>query len=145
MKALTISQPFASLIASGEKWIENRSWETRFRGWLAIHAGKGTQYLTRKELVEYPHGCVVAFARLVDCFWFNDINRRCQRGSGSENAFLTRRTWNDIKSHKHCEGPWCWILSDIRKLTEPIAVNGAQCLWEFECDLTKVTHLEPVA
>lgn len=52
MKALTISQPYASLIANGEKWIENRRWETLYRGKLAIHAGKGTQYLDRDELRE---------------------------------------------------------------------------------------------
>lgn len=53
MKALTISQPFASLIASGEKWIENRIWYTSYRGPLAIHAGKGLQYLSRQvEAVE---------------------------------------------------------------------------------------------
>lgn len=41
MKALTISQPYASLIARGEKFVENRRWPTPYRGPLAIHAGKG--------------------------------------------------------------------------------------------------------
>lgn len=40
MKALTIRQPWASLIALGVKHIETRSWSTRYRGPLAIHAGK---------------------------------------------------------------------------------------------------------
>jgi len=52
MKALTISQPFASLIASGSKFVENRTWPTSYRGPLAIHAGKGTQYMTRREMSE---------------------------------------------------------------------------------------------
>ena len=56
MLALTVSQPYASMIADGAKWIENRHWETRYRGPLAIHAGKGTQYLERKQLAEYPSG-----------------------------------------------------------------------------------------
>lgn len=138
MKALTISQPFASLIADGHKWIENRCWETRFRGWLAIHAGKGTQYLTKKELAEYPHGCVIAFARLVDCVSRDFIHAQFQRGNRFKIAAGTGRTWDEIESHKHCEGPFCWILADVRKLVEPIAINGAQGLWEFDCDLTKV-------
>ena len=46
MKALTVSQPYASMIGP-EKWVENRRWYTPYRGRLAIHAGKGTQYLTR--------------------------------------------------------------------------------------------------
>lgn len=39
MKALTIRQPWASLIAAGVKTIETRSWSTKYRGPLAIHAG----------------------------------------------------------------------------------------------------------
>lgn len=40
MKALTIRQPWASLIALGVKTIETRSWPTKYRGPIAIHAGK---------------------------------------------------------------------------------------------------------
>lgn len=40
MKALTIRQPWAALIAAGVKTIETRSWPTKHRGPLAIHAGK---------------------------------------------------------------------------------------------------------
>lgn len=42
MKALTVRQPWASLIAAGVKTIETRSWSTRYRGPLAIHAGMAT-------------------------------------------------------------------------------------------------------
>lgn len=40
VKALTLHQPWASLIALGVKTIETRSWSTRYRGPLAIHAGR---------------------------------------------------------------------------------------------------------
>jgi hypothetical protein len=40
MKALTLIQPWATLVALGEKQIETRSWDTKYRGPLAIHAGK---------------------------------------------------------------------------------------------------------
>lgn len=46
MKALSIRQPWAWLIANGHKDIENRSWPTRFRGPVLIHAAKG---MTRAE------------------------------------------------------------------------------------------------
>lgn len=39
MKALTLHQPWASLVAFGVKSIETRSWSTSYRGPLAIHAG----------------------------------------------------------------------------------------------------------
>lgn len=38
MKALTLHQPWATLIAAGIKTIETRSWSTKHRGPLAIHA-----------------------------------------------------------------------------------------------------------
>jgi hypothetical protein len=40
MKVLTLSQPFATLVAIGAKKIETRSWSTKYRGPLAIHAAK---------------------------------------------------------------------------------------------------------
>lgn len=49
MKALSIKQPWAWLIVEGFKTIENRSWPTRQRGTILIHAGKG---MTRAEYEE---------------------------------------------------------------------------------------------
>ena len=40
MRAITILQPWASLLACGAKRYETRSWATRYRGPIAIHAGK---------------------------------------------------------------------------------------------------------
>jgi hypothetical protein len=41
MKAITLTQPWATLVAIGAKKIETRSWATAYRGPLAIHAAKG--------------------------------------------------------------------------------------------------------
>jgi len=46
MKAISIRQPWAWLIVNGYKDIENRSWPTKFRGRVLIHASKG---MTRAE------------------------------------------------------------------------------------------------
>lgn len=40
MKALSIRQPYASLVAHGIKDVENRSWETNYRGIVLIHAAR---------------------------------------------------------------------------------------------------------
>lgn len=40
MKAISLWQPWASLVAVGAKKIETRSWATKYRGSLAIHATK---------------------------------------------------------------------------------------------------------
>lgn len=46
MKALSIRQPWAWLVAHGHKDIENRQWLTHFRGSVLIHAALG---MTRDE------------------------------------------------------------------------------------------------
>lgn len=90
MKAITIHQPWASLIAVGAKKIETRSWATNYRGPIAIHAGKGILMPGRKELPviaealfrelsprmddvrgdfeSLPCGAVIAIADLVECW-----------------------------------------------------------------------------
>jgi ASC-1-like (ASCH) protein len=40
MKALSLRQPYAELIVSGEKTIELRNWNTKFRGEFLVHAAK---------------------------------------------------------------------------------------------------------
>lgn len=37
---LSIRQPWAEMILTGEKWCENRTWKTDFRGRLYIHASR---------------------------------------------------------------------------------------------------------
>ena len=139
MKAITISQPYASLIASGEKWVENRTWPTKYRGPLAIHAGKGTQYMTAAQLTTFPNGCVLAVATLVACWSVRDI-----RGYGSSPEMANEPvceggpTWRMLAEHEHTEGPWCWFLQDIKRYTEPVPQQGAQGLWNWnEPDLVE--------
>lgn len=128
MKALTISQPYASLIASGEKFVENRRWETLYRGPLAIHAGKGTQYLDKRELAAYPSGCVVAVAELISCMNIGTL-RRIPR---HQEIAAYRMTAGELLDHEHTEGPFCWILANVRELITPIPYKGAQGLWDFD-------------
>ena len=128
IKALTISQPYASLIARGEKWIENRRWPTDHRGLLAIHAGKGTQYLDRQQLRDYPTGCVIAIAELVACVALGQL--RIHRGSRSLD-----RAGIDVDvvlENAHAEGPWCWILRNVRPLRVQRPARGAQGLWDWD-------------
>ncbi|MGC4075454.1 MAG: ASCH domain-containing protein [Rubrivivax sp.] len=49
MLALSIRQPWAWLILHAGKDVENRTWPTRYRGRVWIHAGKGC---TRREWAE---------------------------------------------------------------------------------------------
>lgn len=112
MKALTITQPYAEIIARGEKPIENRTWPTSYRGPLAIHAGQSRDWLNPDDLTQYDivFGAIVATATLVDCVRLAHLP-------------------DHLKDHEHANGPWCWLLADIVRLTPPVPCRGAQGLW----------------
>ncbi len=120
MKALTICQPYAELIARGEKLVENRTWYTAYRGPLLIHAGKSRAWLSEGDSANLPFGAVVAVARVVACLRTSAPN------------------WGrmeHLRSHAHTHGPLCWVLEDVTRLREPVFVNGAQGLWEPSSEL----------
>ncbi|MBE7499735.1 MAG: ASCH domain-containing protein [Verrucomicrobiales bacterium] len=78
LRALSIRQPWAWLIVNGYKDVENRSWPTRHRGPLLIHAG-ASQVRLREDAtwveerfdirlpVEYDFGGIVGIVDLLDC------------------------------------------------------------------------------
>lgn len=105
MKALSLTQPWASLVALGEKRIETRSWGTEYRGRLAIHATRGSPaglrlgerfdvgpfeveradngagLLLRGPRLNWPYrlpqGAIVATCELVDCRGIRGYNPPC--------------------------------------------------------------------
>ncbi len=137
VKAITISQPFASMIASGEKWIENRSLPTNYRGMLAIHAGKGTQYMTRREMIDghIPCGQVIATCFLVECVRLSQIIEK-NRDMKLRHELIgdSARAWWMAAEHQHAEGPWCWILDGVARLEPPHDAVGKQGLWDWEAN-----------
>ena len=79
MKVITIKQPFATLIAEWLKEYEFRTWKTKHRGDILIHASKGVDKKARKKFehlnFEYPSGCILAKATLTDCLYIDDEMR----------------------------------------------------------------------
>ncbi len=61
VKALSVRQPYASLIAQGDKTIETRIWSTKYRGPLLIVASKSP------KIEELPVGVALALVELLDC------------------------------------------------------------------------------
>jgi len=53
MKAISIRQPWAWLIIAGHKTIENRTWPTKHRGDIQIHAAKGCTQLEYADAVAF--------------------------------------------------------------------------------------------
>lgn len=126
VKALTICQPYASLIANGEKLVENREWSTSYRGTLYIHAGKSREWLCLARGEPPPagmvFGAIVAVATLRDCLHIDSIRR------GEHDK---RHPW--LREHEHTNGPWCWVLDMVSPIG-PWPWRGAQRLWPIDED-----------
>lgn len=58
MKALTIKEPWATLIIEGYKEYEFRSWKTNYRGKILIHAGLTNENISKFDVynLEYSKG-----------------------------------------------------------------------------------------
>jgi len=76
MKIISIRQPWASPIVSGVKDVENRTWSTRYRGPVLIHASQTIDTISGEEFqarfgmalpAAAPRGGVVGVAEIVDC------------------------------------------------------------------------------
>jgi hypothetical protein len=76
MKIISIKQPWASLIVHGLKDVENRTWPTRYRGPLIIHASKRADDISATDIerrfgvrlpCELPLGGIVGATEIVDC------------------------------------------------------------------------------
>lgn len=130
LHALTLHQPYASLIANGFKTSETRSRPLKWRGWLAIHAGK--HQMTKAELVHYwrlcdslgfemplaemPRGAIIAIAKLTDCYRMTEAN--IAKVSRTEKLV---GNWQP--------GRFAYVLENVTKLRTPVPARGYQGLW----------------
>lgn len=126
MKAITIKQPFASLIAAGLKEYEFRTWKTNYRGEILIHAGKGIDKDAMKRFeslkLEYPTGCIIAKAKLTDCVPVTEAVKEKLR----KRNFLV---YSGITESADWNG-YGFKLENVETV-EPIFVNGMLGLWEY--------------
>jgi hypothetical protein len=104
VKALSVKNPWAAMIADGRKTIETRTWPTRHRGEILIVASK------RGGGPNAGHA--VCVARLVDC---RPMTRRDERAACI-----------DLYS-----GAWAWLLEDIRPI-KPFPVRGRLKLYDVQ-------------
>ena len=123
MKAITISEPWASMIAHGFKTMETRSWPTKYRGRIAIHAGKGKMPSENiPEMIEmldgdtHP-GCIVAYADIIDCIEITD-----------DIIEQVKENHAEYISGFYSPGRYAFILDNVEQI-EPIQMKGRQRIW----------------
>lgn len=144
MKALSLRQPWATLVAIGAKRIETRSWGTNYRGPLAIHASKEFPKAARLKATTppfyeayrlhgmrnlWPHhlghplGCIVATVELAYVFQI-ETHQIPQR--------WTHQVQRECAFGDFSPGRYLWILKSVRPLASPIPAKGSLRLWEWD-------------
>lgn len=127
MKVITIKQPFATLIAEGLKEYEFRTWKTKYRGEILIHAGKGIDKKAMKRYeylnLDYPKGCIIAKANLTDCIYVSSDVRSMLK---KKNPLV----YSGIIKHTDWNG-YGFKLENIEKIS-PIEINGKLSLWDYD-------------
>lgn len=119
VKALSIAQPWAECIVSKGKNVENRSWNTNMRGFVAIHASAAYDKARFEACHEYyriklkrddvPFGAIVGFAEITDVV-------------SEENLTSKTKKW--------FMGDYGFVLNNVIKFKEPVPAKGNLGFWK---------------
>lgn len=124
MKALTIKEPWASLIIEGYKKYEFRSWKTHYRGKILIHAGMRLERDMLERVpnynLKYSKGAIIGEAEIVDCIL---VDEKFNEELTSMDPFVYKN--NHV-------GTYAWKLENIKKYEQPIYIKGKLGLWNYE-------------
>jgi hypothetical protein len=144
IKALTLSQPYATLVKIGAKRIETRSYSTTYRGPLGIHAAKLVPDWARaklelpsfrealeplgvrapKDVDALPRGALLGVVELVDVVAMDSGDERLPAPGSNEWEFGV-----------YGPGRFAWFLELRQPPFEPIPCSGALSLWTLKIDL----------
>ena len=143
MKALTLTQPWASLMAIGAKRIETRSWSTPYRGEIVIHAAKNFPRWAREFAAEptvsklfepgyeFPLSRGLCIVRLLGCFPTSEVGLR-------QLSFVAggKPSAKELEFGDFGYGRYAWLTEYVRPLlpiTDPI--RGSLGLWDWSGEL----------
>lgn len=151
MKALTVWEPWATAIALGWKPVENRTWPTKHRGALAIHASKRPPDNSDiNEVLDIIYGvgasdvrpdtfaqrrsefCTLLERHLGKVLAVVDVTGMLRNYVEAGEALKTHRFGDDFYT-----GDIGWHVENPRRLSEPVACRGAQGLWELPADVER--------
>lgn len=122
MKTLSIKEPYASLIKNKVKHYETRSYDTKYRGEIFIHASLGKKEACDelwKMVGKVLPGYIICKASLVDSICMDDefINE------------VKKNPWK-YKSSYYKPGRYAWKLENV-EVIKPIKAKGNLGLWNY--------------
>jgi hypothetical protein len=133
MKAISLLQPWATLVVMGVKKIETRSWSTPYRGRILIHASLGkagsiftdhptfTKYIP--DFKKLPLGAIIGEATLTAILRVEDF--------ALPDTEMNRMTLEEKAFGDYSPGRYGWLLEDAMAYDTPIVARGHLRMWEF--------------
>ncbi len=136
MKALSFRQPWAELVLQGRKTMDLRTYNTPYRGRMAIHASQTVESDPCWENDLNPDnldsGGIVGTVELVNVMPLDEATYREHQA-----AHLGSRRWR--------EGLYGWVLAHPERLSVLIPARGRTNLFNIELDLDSTTRQPPIA
>ena len=124
MKVLTLKQPWATLVAEDIKKYEFRSWKTKYRGKILIHAGAGIDKKDMKKFenlkLDFPSKRIIAIVEIEDCLELDD---KLNKEIISQN--------NIAYGEKYRDG-YAWKIGNVKKINYDKEINGKLGLWNID-------------
>lgn len=126
MKALSLTQPWASLITDHGMNVENRTWNTKHRGFFAIHATKTYReeefnfcrqaFKIKLAPENTPFGAIIGFAELTSTITAEEVTS---------------------KTRKWFLGDYGFVMQNIIKLKTPVPTKGSLSFWDVDAQTLK--------
>ena len=150
MKAITLWQPWATMMALGVKAFETRSWSTDHRGRIAVHAAASEQAWARDKFWEepflsvlvgagyegpehLPRGVILSVHELKGCYATPTIRGTTTIYAGSVEGHLKiPPSWPESALGDYSPGRYAWHMPLGWALDVPISIRGRQRLWEWK-------------
>lgn len=143
MRALSLWQPWATLMAFDAKRFETRSWATPYRGPVAIHASKNREELELcleepfcsalkaggiQKIGDLPFGAFVAIADLVAIYQTGVEGRKVPVAVSMGGAP------HEYDFGNYAPGRYAWDVRNLRPLRAPLPARGMQGLWTLDAE-----------
>lgn len=137
MKALTLTQPWATLVHVKAKLIETRSWYTSHRGPLVIHAASSyprearelaqtapfSRALGQLDPLELPLGVGLCVVTVVGCVKTEHVGKLKEMGFPLH--------IDELRFGNFQPGRWAWALKYEYSFPKAIVAKGARRIWEW--------------